>query len=320
MENAVVSRLRRLRPEVADGLLAAVLLAVDLTVAVREVPQQSGGSIAISALVILAASAPIIWRRRYPRLVLALAFPALLAHEGLGYPQAPLIGSFVAVYSVGAFVERRKSLTAASIAIAAYIALRIVNIVRFDEPIVGLAPNLAIVVMVWLVGANVRTSRAYAAELEEKAARLEREREERARLAVADERARIARELHDVVAHNVSVMVVQAGGARRVLSSQPDRSRDALESIERTGRQALTEMRRLLGILRKQNGTVGPLEPQPGLDRLDQLVGQMEQAGLPVDVVIEGRPRLLPVGVDLSAYRIIQEALTNTLRHAGPAR
>jgi signal transduction histidine kinase len=133
---------------------------------------------------------------------------------------------------------------------------------------------------------------------------------------VADERARIARELHDVVAHSISVMVVQAGSARLQLRNQPDTSEEALRSVERTGRQALAEMRRMLGVLRTDHDDLALL-PQPSLQGLDQLVDQMREAGLAVDAHVQGGPATLPPGLDLSAYRIVQEALTNALKHAG---
>jgi len=141
----------------------------------------------------------------------------------------------------------------------------------------------------------------------------------RAAAAISEERARIARELHDVVAHSVSVMVLQARGGRRVLESDPAEARQAFAAIERTGHEALDEMRRLLGMLRRSDEEVA-LAPQPSLRELDRLVEQIRAAGLPVQVVREGEPRELPPGVELSAFRIVQEALTNALKHAGPAR
>jgi signal transduction histidine kinase len=151
--------------------------------------------------------------------------------------------------------------------------------------------------------------------LRARTAEIEQEREERLRIAAAEERSRIARELHDVVAHSVSVMVVQSQAAQRVLVDDVDATRDALRSIETTGRQALTELRRLLGLLREAEG--GPsLAPQPSLQYLDELLAQIRDAGLPVELTVEGTPTALPQGVDLSAYRIVQEGLTNTLKHA----
>lgn len=172
--------------------------------------------------------------------------------------------------------------------------------------------------LAWVIGDSLRTRRAYYAELEERAARLQREREAQSKAAVAAERARIARELHDVVAHNVSVMVVQADGAAYVLDASPEQAKQALETISSTGRQALTEMRRLLGLLRAGDAVGGEYVPQPGVDQLGDLIEQVRGAGLPVDFQVEGESRPLASGVELTAYRIVQEALTNTRKHGGP--
>ncbi|WP_028810304.1 sensor histidine kinase [Streptomyces flavidovirens] len=173
--------------------------------------------------------------------------------------------------------------------------------------------------LAWVLGDSMRTRRAYFAELEERAARLEKEREAQSKVAVAAERARIARELHDVVAHNVSVMVVQADGAAYVLDASPAQARQALETISTTGRQALAEMRRLLGVLRTgEHQESGEYVPQPDVEQIEDLVEQVRTAGLTVDFKVEGTPRPLPSGVELTAYRIVQEALTNTRKHGGP--
>ncbi|MFJ8082087.1 sensor histidine kinase [Streptomyces sp. NPDC096205] len=198
--------------------------------------------------------------------------------------------------------------------------------IRWHHPDTSTAGNLAIAVfqtvpfaLAWVLGDSLRTRRAYFAQLEERAARLEKEREAQAKVAVAAERARIARELHDVVAHNVSVMVVQADGAAYVLDAAPDQAKKALETISSTGRQALAEMRRLLGVLRTgEHQEAGEYVPQPDVEQIEDLVEQCRGSGLPVDFKIEGTPRSLPSGVELTAYRIVQEALTNTRKHGGP--
>ncbi|MFC4495250.1 sensor histidine kinase [Streptomyces ovatisporus] len=182
-------------------------------------------------------------------------------------------------------------------------------------------------VLAWVLGDSLRTRRAYYAQLEERATRLEKEREAQTKIAAAAERARIARELHDVVAHNVSVMVVQADGAAYVLDSAPDQAKQALSTISGTGRQALAEMRRLLGVLRTgESGAdgasgrdgAGEYVPQPGVDQLSELIEQVRGAGLTVNFAIEGTPRPLPSSIELTAYRVVQEALTNSRKHGGP--
>jgi signal transduction histidine kinase len=174
-------------------------------------------------------------------------------------------------------------------------------------------------VLAWVIGDSLRTRRAYYAQLEERAERLQREREAQSKAAVAAERARIARELHDVVAHNVSVMVVQADGAAYVLDGSPDLAKQALGAISQTGRLALAEMRRLLGLLRESDDSGGEYVPQPGVDQLGDLIEQVRGAGLPVDFAVAGAVHPLSSGVELTAYRIVQEALTNTRKHGGPA-
>ena len=185
------------------------------------------------------------------------------------------------------------------------------------------APDVPATELIWVsipicgtfvlsAAASRHSERAHRAE--ERARRMEQE----ARQAVEEERGRITRELHDVLAHSVSVMTVQASAVRRLLRPEQDREREALMTVEETGRQALAEMRRLLGIMRTESERPA-LAPQPGLGTLPQLVEQVRQSGLPVELTVEGTPVRLPAGVDLSAYRIVQEALTNTLRHAGPA-
>jgi signal transduction histidine kinase len=174
-------------------------------------------------------------------------------------------------------------------------------------------------VVMFLVRRVVRDRQLRAESLAAQAELLERQRELLAHEAVAEERARIARELHDLAAHNVSVMVVQAGAERHALPEDQASTREALSSIEQSGRQALAEARRLLGMLRR-NGEQEDLAPQPSLDQIDFLVEQIERAGLPVKLDIQGEPVPLPAGVDLCAYRVVQEGLTNALKHAGPAQ
>jgi signal transduction histidine kinase len=170
----------------------------------------------------------------------------------------------------------------------------------------------------WTVGFVLNRRAAQTRELRERAAQLEREHEESAARAVAEERQRIARELHDVIAHSVSVMTVQTGAVRRLLRPDQEKERQALETVEATGREALTEMRRLVGLLREQ-GTMPEFSPQPGLGTVKDLLETVRSAGLPVELAVDGTPRELPPGIDLAAYRVVQEALTNALKYGGTA-
>jgi signal transduction histidine kinase len=262
-------------------------------------------------------------RRRMPERMLLLAI-------GLGVAQLVLdvetttadFAFLVIVYTVAATGARWASRLALTIGLC---AAPMAQLRWWNENTSGLG-NVALMIfqtvpfaLAWVLGDSIRTRRAYFAQLEERNARLEKEREAQAKVAVAAERARIARELHDVVAHNVSVMVVQADGAAYVLDAAPDQAKKALETISSTGRQALAEMRRLLGVLRTgEHQEGGEYVPQPDVEQIEDLVEQCRGSGLPVDFKIEGTPRPLPSGVELTAYRIVQEALTNTRKHGGP--
>jgi signal transduction histidine kinase len=269
---------------------------------------------------LLAITLPVAWRRSRPVPALAvsvggLAAAALLITHSGGLPLSVYLALLLLFYSVGAHSGERAGLLAAAGGVAAVAAVDVArSLFQASGPRLGAWLSF---VVAWLVGREVRRRGSELALLRERAARLELEREAEARSAVADERARIARELHDVVAHSVSVMVVQAQAGPRLLDDR-GAAGSAFRSIEAAGREALVELRRLLGILRTADEQLA-VGPQPGLASLRSLVEQVEGAGLPVTVRVEGEPVALPPGVDLSAYRIVQEALTNTLKHAGPA-
>jgi signal transduction histidine kinase len=303
-------RWARLRPPrlVADVGLAVVVAFLSLPFVFDATDGRR--PVAVTLPLLLLATLPIAARRRYPLLVLAVTLGAALALE-LAYGSFQIAGALVALYSVAAHVGRPTSLLAA--AATAVVAVVAVAGDAFD-PVFALGVA-ALFSASWLLGDNLRTRRAYLRELEERAARLEREREEHARRAAAEEQARIARELHDILTHNVSVMTVQAAAAGDVFETQPGRAREALSAIEATGREALTELRRLLGRVRPGEESAR-FAPQPGLARLDALIEQVRATGLDVELAVEGEPREQPAAVDVSAYRIVQEALTNTLKHA----
>ncbi|MET9927933.1 MULTISPECIES: sensor histidine kinase [unclassified Streptomyces] len=274
--------------------------------------------------VALGLSTVVALRRRLPEKMLLLAI-AVGVLQLVGDVR-PGIGNFamlVITFTVATIGER----WASRLALICSLSAAALSQVRWEAEPGGSWPQQIFVtvimtvpfVLAWVMGDSLRTRRAYFSQLEERAARLEREREAQSKVAVAAERARIARELHDVVAHNVSVMVVQADGAAYVMDAAPDQARQALETISSTGRQALAEMRRLLGVLRTGDAPEsGEYVPQPDVEQIEDLVDQVRRTGLAVDFKVEGTARPLPSGVELTAYRIVQEALTNTRKHGGP--
>jgi signal transduction histidine kinase len=317
---ALMERLRALvrRWDLVDGALAGGIAAF----ATLEVwlNTELHGSRPLMTLLLVTGALALLARRRHPLLVLAAAGATMATGAGLwdlaDILTSPFATLLVAVYSVAAYGSRRAAIGGTAVVV---LTLSSISIVSGDRvPIGDMIWVGSILGAVWGAGRLVNAHRKTAEALADHAALLEREREERERAAVAEERSRIARELHDVVAHSVSVMVVQAGAERRALGDDRGETREVLETIEQTGRQTLAEMRRLLGMLRRSDDELA-LAPQPSLEYLDKLVSQVREAGLPVTLEVEGDPIELTPGVDLSAYRIVQEALTNALKHAGPA-
>ncbi|MEU4923229.1 sensor histidine kinase [Streptomyces parvus] len=278
----------------------------------------------VAVPVALGFSTVVALRRKAPEKMLLLAI--LVGVVQLVFDVRPGIGNFamlVITYTVATVGER----WASRLALIGSLSAAALSQLRWEAEPGGSWLQVIFVtvimtvpfVLAWVLGDSLRTRRAYFDQLEERAARLEREREAQSKVAVAAERARIARELHDVVAHNVSVMVVQADGAAYVMDAAPDQAKQALETISSTGRQALAEMRRLLGVLRTGDAPEsGEYVPQPDVEQIEDLVAQVRQTGLEVDFKVEGTPRPLPSGVELTAYRVVQEALTNTRKHGGP--
>ncbi|MEU8972696.1 sensor histidine kinase [Streptomyces monashensis] len=314
----------RRHPTWVDTFWAVVLFGLSgVSVVNLHVVGGHHGSIPAGLAVSVVLCAVVALRRRFPEAMLLVACATGLAQLVLDVETTVAdFAMLVITFTVAAIGARWASRVALSVSLVAATVAEI----RWPAEHSSFIGHVAVAVfqtvpfaLAWVLGDSMRTRRAYFAQLEERAARLEKEREAQAKVAVAAERARIARELHDVVAHNVSVMVVQADGAAYVLDAAPDQARKALETISSTGRQALAEMRRLLGVLRTgEHQEGGEYVPQPDVDQIDDLIEQCRTSGLPVDFKVEGTPRPLPSGVELTAYRIVQEALTNTRKHGGP--
>jgi signal transduction histidine kinase len=257
---------------------------------------------------------PLAVRRYYPWPVLVVVFGSFLLDRALGLSLfnylATVLAGLVSLFTLAVTRPLRPAAVGFVLAYAATVAAAL------GHSLQGLAWGLVLLGGAWLAGRAIRSRRLLIEELRRTAQELERARDENARAAVADERSRIARELHDVVAHAVSVMVVQAGAAHRTLDTDPGRAGRAMLAVQESGRQALAELRRLLGVLRPGDAGAPELSPQPGLADLEALVTRMGEAGLQVSVSEQGRPGELTPGVDLTAYRIVQEALTNVLKHA----
>src|SRR3954463_7582891 len=258
---------------------------------------------------------PLAWGSLWPLPVLGITRVAAVAGDLL-FGGLQLAGPVIALYTVARHHDRRVSSAAAAVTA---VGLAVPTASRAAEnPFFAIAIYF-VLVAAWAIGDNVRRRHAYLTRVQAREAAIEEEQQERARVAVAEERARIARELHDVISHNVSVMVLQAAAGADVFATHPERSREALDSIEAAGREALAELRRLLSVVQAPAGDESDLAPPPGLTRLPELVERVRATGLDVSVTVTGDARALPAGVDFSAYRIVQEALTNTLKHGHAA-
>jgi signal transduction histidine kinase len=307
-------------PWVLDGLLAVAAAGFGVLTLTSVLPFDPGDPRAVAAyLLLLAHTLPIALRRRFPVPVLAWALATGLAFASLRLNLVSLgLAVLVYVYTVASRCPRRVSLAGLAATVAMLLAVFLVRPRAIGDRGTVVIDCL-IVAAAWWLGDGTRRRQEAIRAARERAAELERAREELARRAVVEERLRIARELHDVVAHSMSIIAVQSGVGAHVLDSQPEEARRALTAIEVTSRQALTEMRRLLGVLRQETEPSGSLAPVPGLAEVDALAAEVARAGARVEVRIEGTRPELPLGLDLSAYRIVQEALTNVVRHAGPA-
>ena len=305
------------RRRAGDAVVVALVVTAQVNLWVADVP---GPKVAL-ILFDLCWTVPFLWRRRF-----SLAVPIFVVGvvtvesfffiDALDHEFASFLSALVAFWSVGAYNDRRRAIAGFAIL---YVGAQVVT-TNFGDW--GLSDFLFLTVIfgiVALAGQALHAREAHNRNLRARTERLERERAERAIAAVADERARIARELHDVVAHSISVMTIQAGAARLLLDEEPQRAEEPLLSIEETGRETLAEMRRLVGVLRKDMAE-GALEPRPSLDNLGALIEQARVAGLPVELAVDGDAEGVTPGVDLAAYRIVQEALTNVRKHGGSAR
>ena len=302
-------------PQVVDTAFALLLAGL-----LAPVTAEAGGTSGWGWVWFAALHLPLVWRRRTPVIVFwSVVAVAFVATDFAAMGPALLVVPMVASYAVARYRPRRYLWPAAALVVPLTVGW-----VWNGGPWWDVVALAALFAASTLLGMTIQTRRAYLAELEERARRLEHEREQQARLAIAAERARIAREMHDIVAHNLAVMVALADGAAATTPVAPQRAVDLMEKASATGREALAEIRRLVGLLRadesdRQPGDPGGTPPpQPGFDDLDDLIDQVRAAGLKVALTREGVPGDWGPGVGLAAYRIVQEALTNTMKHAGP--
>ncbi|WP_443733652.1 sensor histidine kinase [Streptomyces muensis] len=273
---------------------------------------------ALSLLLITLGAAALVFRRRAPMTVLALTGTASVVESVTGDPRAPVaMSAVIALYTVASTTDRPTTWR---------VGLLTMTVLTGSAMLAGPLPwyaqeNLAIFAWTGIgatAGDAVRSRRAFVAAIRERAERAERTREEEARRRVAEERLRIARDLHDVVAHHIALVNVQAGVASHVMDKRPDQAKEALAHVREASRSALNELRATVGLLRQSGDPEAPTEPAPGLDRLDELAGTFRSAGLQVEIARADQDTTLPAAVDLAAYRVIQEALTNVQKHAGP--
>ena len=304
-------------PRAADAVLAVVVLLATVFVSSDDPDQdlvvRAVGDIPIAGYIVISvAGGALYWRRHRPLIVLGVSLAGLALSTGLGY-SFDLFGLPIALYSVGRYATNDRS---SYIGVGGAIAVAAIGDLIDAQPTADIGGAIFILSLVWYIGRRIRIRGDYLTLLHERAAQTEREQAAAARRAVAEERTRIARELHDVVAHRVTLMTVQAGAAKTVAGDDPEGALRAMEAVEQAGRQALGELRHLLGVLRPEAGADG-LGPQPGIADVPRLVDQFEEAGVDVSLTIDDQHPDLPARVELSTYRIVQEALTNVLKHAG---
>jgi signal transduction histidine kinase len=318
-----VSRIRQFLARYWFDALVLIGLGLGIAIAVTHRHHAGGpeGPTWLDVVLMVAIVSPFLARRRYPFWALAVIPIVVTVASPLDPRLVPDNGvTFLTGLSVTFLFAQLRNVRQALAGLVMVFGAQVV-IVRFDPQ--GTTGDIfftnLLFTVVWVAGFLLGRKFEEGEAARERATQLEREREDQARVAVAEERARIARELHDVVGHSVSVMTVQASGVRRLLRDDQEREREALLIVERTGREALAEMRRMVGVLRRPEEAPA-LAPQPSLEHLERLVEQAREAGLPVDLRVEGSAVELPAGVDLTAYRLVQEGLTNALKHARATR
>jgi len=301
-----------------DGLVAIVLLALMVASISGKAPhagQREGDALVYILAVPL--TVPYALHRRWPMASLALILGAFAAFAILQYAAYPGLSVFAILYGIAAHIDRRRSiiaLIAGVVAMVTALATQPTGVVTSSD----WTSSLLAIAVAWLAGENQRSRRARWLALEERAAMLEAEREERDGRAVADERLRIARDLHDIVSHAMSVIAVQAGSGNAVLDRDPEAAHRALSNVETASRSALVEMRRMLGVLRDDDDAPGSRAPAPSMSRLGDLVARLRDSGLGVELQVDADIPPLPTSLDLAAYRIVQESLTNVMKHGGP--
>jgi signal transduction histidine kinase len=320
MIKEAVRRVRALPVVVQDGAMALILMALSIYSLIDHRPNDPKTDIWSYVIAIIGMGA-LTWRRTNPVAVLVVSTAAAVAMSSLGYGEAGLPwAAMIAFYSVAAYARRQTRLVAFLVIAAAFATLLITNSSSdFDKA--DVFANALAFAIVWIIGQGLRSRRERLAEAEARAAQLERERDADARVAISDERRRIAQELHDVVAHAMSVIAVQSGMGAHVIDTQPEEAKKALQAIETTSRSALDELRRMLGVLREEGETGGALAPAPRADDVQTLIETVRAAGVPVELHWDGMTAdvMPPDSVLLNRYRILQEALTNVLKHAGAA-
>jgi signal transduction histidine kinase len=301
-----------------DAAVAVALLVIMMFSIAGKVPQagQRDGD-ALAYVLAVPLTLPFAVHRRWPKASLIATLVAFGSFAIANYAVYPGVSVFVILYGIAAHSDRRHSVLSLGLCVAAMVtalATQPAHVVTSADK----TSSMLAVAVAWLAGENSRSRRNRWAALEERATMLETEREERDRRAVADERLRIARDLHDIVSHSMSVIAVQAGTGHHLLDRDPEAARRALSNVETASRSALVEMRRMLGVLRDDDDAPGSRAPAPGMSKLGELVARVRDSGLGVSLSIDDGIPDLPTSIDLAAYRIVQESLTNVMKHGGP--